>query len=245
VPPVPYALELSQLCKTYGRARAVDAVSCRVDSGAAVALLGPNGAGKTTLLKLCSTLLRPTSGSLRLAGFDAVDQGSEVRRRVALLGHDAYLYPDLTAVENLSFYARLYGVADAARRIDEVAERLALRGFAHRPVRTFSRGMLQRCALARVLLQQPDVLLLDEPFTGLDLEARANLSAALERLHRDGTTLVMTTHDLDEALRLCTSALVLRSGRLLWQGELAGVASFDLRAHYSALLTTTATDRAS
>jgi len=233
---VSYALELSRLCKTYGRARAVEGVSCQVASGEAVALLGPNGAGKTTLLKLCSTLLRPTSGSLRLAGFDAGDQGSEVRRRVALLGHDAYLYPDLSAFENLTFYARLYGIGDAARRIDEVAERLKLRGFAHRPVRTFSRGMLQRCALARVLLQQPSVLLLDEPFTGLDLEARANLNAALEELHRGGTTLVMTTHDLDEALRLCTSALVLRHGRLLWHGALRGIATVDFRAHYSELL---------
>jgi len=240
---VPFALELSQLSKAYGRARAVDGVSCRVAGGEAVALLGPNGAGKTTLLKLCSTLLRPTSGALRIAGFDAVDEGSEVRRRVALLGHDAYLYPDLSAVENLTFYARLYRIAAAARRVDEIVDRLALRGFAHRPVRTFSRGMLQRCALARVLLQQPTVLLLDEPFTGLDLEARANLHAALAQLHRDGTTLVMTTHDLDEALRLCSSALVLRRGRLLWQGTLAGDTPFDLRRHYAELLATAPTDR--
>jgi heme exporter protein A len=226
------ALELSELTKSFGRTRAVDRVSATIEAGASAALLGPNGAGKTTFLKLCSTLLRPSAGALRIAGYDAVNAGIEVRRRTALLGHDAYLYPDLSALENLLFYARLFKIPHPRERALAAIERLGLSGFSHRPVRAFSRGMLQRCTLARVFLQRPEVLLLDEPFSGLDLDARTILHEVLTDLSKGGTTLIMTTHDLEEAASLCTSSLILVRGRLAWHGALSTMPAADLRRQY-------------
>jgi heme ABC exporter ATP-binding subunit CcmA len=218
---MPAALEVEQLSKRFGPTRALDGVTWAAEAGSAVLLLGPNGAGKTTLLGLCATLLRPSGGRVRLFGLDTAQHGPAVRRRLAVLGHESFLYPDLSARENLRFYARLYGVADAVACIDALIERLGIAGWSHRPVRVLSRGMLQRCALARVLLHAPDLLLLDEPFTGLDLAARDLLCEVLGQAHRQGTTLLMSTHELELGFRLCTDALVLAGGRVAWQGGIA------------------------
>src|SRR5512139_4057332 len=149
------ALTLDGLRKRFGRTYAVDGISLEIPAGAAVALLGANGAGKTTFLRLCATLLRPTAGSVMVFGIDAQHQGAAARRRLGVLGHDSFLYADLSAAENLLFYARLFGVADPNRRVAAMLERLDLVGWAQRPVRTLSRGLMQRCALARALLHQP------------------------------------------------------------------------------------------
>jgi heme exporter protein A len=215
------AIEVFGLRKRYGRSLALGGLTVSVESGAAVALLGPNGAGKTTFLRLCATLLRPTAGKLQLFGLDAANHGPAVRRRLGVLGHESLLYPDLTPTENLLFYARLFRVVGGAARVGELIERMELHGWAHRPVRTLSRGLVQRCALARVLLHRPELLLLDEPLTGLDFDARATLAEVLREEHRRGTTLVMSTHELAAGLDLCTSALVLTRGRLAWQGAIA------------------------
>ncbi len=233
---MPAAVEIARLSKRFGRTVALDDVSLTIDSGAAVALLGPNGAGKTTLMRLCTTLLRASHGSVRLFGHDAAADGGAVRRRIGVLAHESLLYADLTPVENLTFYARLFKLAQPAARIAALIEHLQLTGWAHRPVRTLSRGLLQRCALARVLLHQPDVLFLDEPFTGLDLDARATLCAVLADAHRSGTTLVMSTHDLPVALELCTSAVVLVRGRLAWHGPIAAERAAVFEEHYRRLI---------
>ena len=215
---MPAALEVEHLTKRFGRTPALEDVSAAVAAGEAVLLLGPNGAGKTTLLRCAATLLKPSRGAVRIAGLDAARDGTAARRRLAVLGHESFLYQDLTPTENLAFYARLYRVAGAAARVDALLDRLGLRGWAQRPVRTLSRGLVQRCALARVLLHEPDLLLLDEPFTGLDAEARALLSTVLREAHARGTALLMSTHDLPLGLDLCERALVLAGGRLAWQG---------------------------
>jgi heme ABC exporter ATP-binding subunit CcmA len=211
----PAALEVERLGKRFGRTVALTGVSCAVPAGEAVLLLGHNGAGKTTLLRLCATLLTPSEGRVCVAGLDAGRHGAAVRRRVAVLGHESFLYPDLTAHENLTFYARLYGLADARARVEERLDRFALRGWAHRPVRTLSRGLVQRCALARVLLHDPRLLLLDEPFTGLDLAARELLCEQLQAARVAGVAVVMSTHDVPLGAALCQRALVLARGALI------------------------------
>jgi heme exporter protein A len=218
---MPAALELEQLSKRFGRTLALDHVDWAIERGAAVALFGPNGAGKSTLIRLCATLLRPTTGRVRILGMDALREGRAVRRRIAVLGHESWLYPDLTPRENLQVYARLFGIRDAHARIDHLLERLGLVGWSQRPLRVLSRGLVQRCALARVLLHEPAVLFLDEPFTGLDLDAREQLSAVLADAHRRGTTLLMSTHDVGIGLGLCAHAAVLVRGRIAWHGPVA------------------------
>jgi heme exporter protein A len=228
---MPAALEVEHVSKRFGNTLALDDLDWTVERGDAVALFGPNGAGKTTLLRLCATLLRPSHGTIRVLGLDAATRGPAVRRRIAVLGHESWLYPDLSARENLRFYARLFGVADAPARVAALIEQLGLEGWSHRPVGVLSRGLLQRVALARVLLHEPDLLLLDEPFTGLDLEARDWLCAVLRDAHRRGVTLVMSTHDVGHGLALCTAALILTRGRIAWQGPVSGgdAASFETR----------------
>lgn len=211
----PAALEVERLGKRFGRTAAVHAVTCAIPAGEAVLLLGHNGAGKTTLLRLCATLLSPSEGRVRVGGLDADSHGIAVRRQIAVLGHESFLYPDLTAHENLTFYAHLYGLADAGALVEEQIDRFALRGWAHRPVRTLSRGMLQRCALARVLLHGPRLLLLDEPFTGLDVAARELLGEQLRAAHARGAAMVMSTHDVPLGAALCQRALVLARGTLV------------------------------
>jgi heme exporter protein A len=232
---MPVALEASRLSKRFGRTLAVNDVSVSLDVGSAVAVLGPNGAGKTTFLRLCTTLLRPSSGTIRLFGIDAASRGASVRRRIGFLGHESLLYPDLTAAENLLFYARLFRIRDSTARIATLIERMQLSGWVNRPVRTLSRGLLQRCALARVLIHQPEILFLDEPFTGLDLDARETLCEVLSETRLTGTTILMSTHDLEAGFRLCSSALVLVRGRLAWQGSISPTERLAFEHRYRTL----------
>jgi ABC-type multidrug transport system ATPase subunit len=176
-----------------------------------LAVLGPNGSGKTTLIRLLATLLRPTSGQLAICGFDAAQDGQEARRRLGVVLHETLLYPDLTVMENLAFFARLYHVAAAAQRGAALAERFGLDALRDSRVRRLSRGQQQRAALARALLHEPPVLLLDEPDTGLDATAFERLRAELTS--ETGRTVVLTTHQPAHALTLATHLLLLRDGR--------------------------------
>jgi heme exporter protein A len=232
---MPAALEVEHLSKRFGSTLALDDLTWSADRGAAVALFGPNGAGKTTLLRLCATLLRPTAGRIRILGLDIGSEGPAVRRRIAVLGHESWLYPDLGPRENLRFYARLFQVAEPQRRIDALIDQLGLGGWSHRPVRALSRGLIQRCALARVLLHDPEVLFLDEPFTGLDLDARELLCDVLRDVHARGATLIMSTHDVALALAVCSTALVLVRGRIAWHGAVAAGEAAAFEALYRTL----------
>ncbi|MFI5366200.1 MAG: heme ABC exporter ATP-binding protein CcmA [Candidatus Binatia bacterium] len=214
------AIETRGLRRRFGGMVAVDGIDLIVTCGEAVAVLGPNGAGKTTLLRMLATLLRPSAGTVRLFDHEVRDGGAAARRRVGFLSHRSFLYPDLTPTENLEFYARMFGVPTPGARVRSLIDEVGLAGWAHRPVRTLSRGLEQRCALARALLHAPDLLLLDEPFTGLDIDAGTMLRDTLRRAHAGGTTLLMTTHDMTRALEICGRAVILVHGRLVWDGSI-------------------------
>jgi heme exporter protein A len=225
-------VETRGLGRRFAGITAVQDLDLTVTPGEAVAVLGPNGAGKTTLLRLLATLLRPSAGSLRLFDRPLRDGGAEARRRIGFLSHQSFLYPDLTPTQNLEFYARMFGVRAAAARVAELIEQVGLIGWAHRPVRTLSRGLEQRCALARAVLHEPQLLLLDEPFTGLDVHAAAILADMLRQAHARGTTLLMTTHDLARAFELCTRAVILARGRLRWSGVISAAGREEFEQVY-------------
>jgi heme exporter protein A len=186
-----------------------------ISSGEFIALLGANGAGKSTLLKMMATLSTPTHGELYLFDESVRTHSLAVRRRIGLIGHSAMMYRDLSALENLIFFGRLYGVNQPHARADELLERMALSHRAADPIKTFSRGMLQRVAIARALMHDPDLLLADEPFAGLDAPSARMLEGMLESLHGEGKTIILTTHDLHQGLNLAHRVLVLRQGELV------------------------------
>ena len=202
--------------RSYAGVPVLSGVDLVVRGGDAVALLGANGAGKTTLLRILALLLRPAGGRLSLFGTEARAAPPALRRRIGYVGHESLCYPDLTAAENLAFYARLFAVPDAATRIAELLAWAGLEAAAQRPVRVYSRGMGQRLALARALLHAPDLLLLDEPFAGLDAEAVVALQERLVALRSAGHAIVLTTHDLERAAPVATRLAVLHRGRIVW-----------------------------
>jgi heme exporter protein A len=212
------AIRARGLVRAFAGVPVVAGVDLSVAAGEALVLLGPNGAGKTTLVRMLATLVRPTAGELRLFGADAGAAPPALRRRIGYAGHESLCYPDLTAAENLAFYARLFDVPDAPARIAALLAEAGLDGAGRRAVRSFSRGMLQRLALARALLHEPDLLLLDEPWSALDPAAAEALSERLVALRTAGRALVVTTHDLARATTLATAAAVLARGRIAWTG---------------------------
>ena len=214
-----HAIELREVTKRFSSLEVLRGITLAVQRGEAFALLGPNGAGKTTLIRIVATLLRQDSGEVRVLGHDTRDEAREVRRRIGVVSHNPFLYEELTARENLEFYARAYGVEES--RVDDLLERVNLAEREHDLVSTFSRGMKQRLSIARALLHSPPVLLLDEPTTGLDPKGRRDFYALLGELLGGGTTLLMTTHHMDEAERLCSRGAVLLSGRVVATGELS------------------------
>ncbi len=186
-----------------------------VEEGSVLTLFGPNGAGKTTLLKILAGLLRPSAGSVVIAGVDATRAPNSLRRIIGMISHQPYLYPQLTGKENLEFYARLYGLDDPRGRATRMLEQLSLTAAGGKEVGAYSRGMQQRLAVARALLHDPRVLLLDEPFTGLDQQGREQLSTLLHGLRDGRRTVVMTTHDIAEGLDLSDRLAVLARGTVV------------------------------
>ena len=208
------AIEAKHLSKAFGARKAVDDVSFALPEGSFLSIFGPNGAGKTTLLRVLATLARPTSGEASIAGIDIKENPDDARGRIGLISHQSMLYPDLTAEENLLLYAQLYGVVDPQARVDELLDAV---GLSHRRldlVRTFSRGMTQRVSIARALVHDPDVVFLDEPYSGLDPHAVDIFDALIEQVRGD-RTFVMVSHDLAKGFSMCTHALVLARGRVV------------------------------
>lgn len=212
----PCAIEARGLVKQFGARRALDGVDLALPQGAFLSIFGPNGAGKTTLLRELALLTRPSRGSLRMLDIDALEEPDALRSRIGLISHKSMLYGDLTAQENLAFFASLYGVtgAPAQERIDELLRLVELDHRRNDCVRTFSRGMQQRLSIARALINDPDLVLLDEPYSGLDPHAAELFDRLLERV-REGRTFVMVSHDLDKGYDLCTHALILAQGRVV------------------------------
>ena len=208
------SLRLVEVSRSYGRRRALNKVSLRADAGTITTLLGANGAGKSTLLSIASTLLPPSSGEVRYGDVDARQGGSALRARIGLLAHDLYLYPELTAAENLRFFASVYGLANVERRVGVALDRAGLAERRDDSVSGFSRGMRQRLALERALIHEPRLVLLDEPFTGLDEAARGALRARLEAVRASGAIVLLTTHDTAAVAGLADASVSLADGRL-------------------------------
>lgn len=213
------AIEVRGLVRRYGYRRALDGVDLDVRRGGAVALYGPNGAGKTTLLRVLGTGLRPDRGTVAVLGFDRARDAAAIRRHVGILGHAPGLYRDLDVRTNVRFFARLQGVERPNRAADAWIERLGLAHRAGDPVRVLSRGLLQRVAIARAWVHDPDVLLLDEPFEGLDPVATRMLSDELARARAENRTVVLATHDVELGARLADGFVILGAGRVAERGD--------------------------
>jgi heme exporter protein A len=213
-------LRVEGLSRTYGSRFAIDEVTFALEEGEFLVVLGPNGAGKTTLLKTLARLIRPSAGSMWLDGEDWLAAPAERQRDIGVLSHASYLYDGLTALENLRFFGTLYGLRDPGARAREALATVGLEDVADRRVGYLSRGQVQRVAIARAVLHEPALLLLDEPYAGLDPRAAGRLSDALGALHAAGRTVVLTTHDLARSPAAATRYLVLVEGRARSEGSL-------------------------
>jgi heme ABC exporter ATP-binding subunit CcmA len=192
-------------------------VGLNIEPGSTMALLGRNGAGKTTLLRIIAGLSRPSRGTVKIQGADAREQST--RQSIGILGHGIALYEELSAIENLTLFGRLYGLADARKRADQMLERVGLARVRDGLAREFSRGMRQRLAVGRAFLHDPEVLLLDEPFTALDDRAIAVLQSMIQEMRHRGRTIIMSTHQLREALELASHVALLQRGQIVHTGE--------------------------
>jgi heme exporter protein A len=228
---------LDRVTKVYGRQRALAGVTLELEAGTICALLGHNGAGKSTLLSILATLLRPTSGEVRYGAVPHGRAAQELRGTIGLVAHDSFLYADLTARENLRLYARLYGLAEPEARAAELIARVGLEAAQDRVVRTYSRGMQQRLALARALVHDPPLLLLDEPFTGLDRSAVEMLKELLVERRAAGAILLLVTHDLEIAAELCGHLAILKGGKVADDARLTARLGYaELKDRYHAVV---------
>ena len=227
-------LEIEGLTRYYGSQPALDDVTVTLEPGAFLAVLGPNGAGKTTLVKTIARLVRPSEGRIALDGEDWLAAPSERQSEVGMLSHATYLYDGLSAIENLLFYGTLYGLTDPETSARAALASVGLEEMADKRAGTMSRGQSQRLSIARAVLHGPRLLLLDEPYAGLDPHASGRLSSALESLSREGRTIVLTTHDLERAPSAASRYLVLVDGRVRARGSRSELPEFELRAAYEA-----------
>jgi heme ABC exporter ATP-binding subunit CcmA len=207
-------LRVDDVARYYGRRKALAQISFTCEPGEIVGLLGPNGAGKSTLLNILATLLTPSKGTIQYGDQTAID-GAAIRACIGMLGHDLFLYPELTARENLTFFGHLYGLHDVARLVETALSRAGLAERGDDLVSGFSRGMRQRVALERALLHDPRLILLDEPFTGLDQASTVALVERLRDRQRAGCVIVLATHDLDVADGVLSRAVYLKNGRMV------------------------------
>lgn len=225
-------IQVRKLVKRFGPKVVLRGVDFEVEQGEFVVLLGPNGAGKTTFLRILASLARPTMGEVWIAGYRIPQQAALVRRSVGVISHQPLLYGDLTAEENLIFYGRLYDLHTLNQRVDQVLSLVGLNVQRRDLVRRFSRGMQQRLAIARAILHDPELLLLDEPHTGLDQEAASMLDVVLKEVAAKGRTVVMTTHDLARAADLGTRVDILSKGLIVTSRERSQLDPLDLPELY-------------
>ena len=213
-------IQVENLSKTFGLLPALRGLDFSVERGESVLLFGANGSGKSTLLRLLSGLSKPTAGSIRIGGWELPREAMSVRAQIGLVAHQPLLYENLTAKENLDFFGKLYGIKADEReaRGGELLQQVGLGRRAHTLVRTFSRGMKQRLSIARALLHQPDILLLDEPYSGLDQAACELLDELLAGAKHDGRTVILSTHQVARAPSTAERALVLSGGKIAFDG---------------------------
>jgi heme ABC exporter ATP-binding subunit CcmA len=228
-------IETRGLVKTYDLLIVLRKLDLQIERGEFVTLLGPNGSGKSTLLRLLSGLGKPTSGAIFIGGWELPREAAAVRAQIGMVSHRALLYENLTARENLRFFARLYNLQpqNVDARIRLLLEQVGLAKRGDSLVRTFSRGMQQRLSIARALLHDPAVLLMDEPYTGLDQDAAQTLDSLLTQAYSDGRTIVMTTHDLDRASRLASRVLILSRGIINYDAPASALDGAQLASRYT------------
>ena len=207
-------IKLEGVTRQFGLLPVLRGVNLHVRPGEFVALVGPNGAGKTTLLRIVATLLKATAGSITVGGWPLPEHADQVRRHIGLVSHQPLAYNDLSAEDNLLFFARLFGLEQPEERVIAALRTVGLYGRRRDYIRTFSRGMLQRLTIARVTLHEPEVLLLDEPYTGLDPTAVSLLDNLLQKEHQRGRTILMITHDLLHGRNQVDRTVMLHKGRI-------------------------------
>jgi len=228
-------ITIDNVVKQYGSQLVLRGASLQVDAGQFVTLVGANGAGKSTLLKMVATLSQPTSGSVTVGGWPLRSHAENVRQHLGLISHQSLLYPDLTAGENLHFFAKLYGIPDRNKRVQATLKRVGLSTRERDPVRTFSRGMVQRLTIARATLHEPDILLLDEPYTGLDQQASNVLDQLLQAEKSAGRTILMITHDL-HSLSFCDRVVMLHKGKIGREWDATAIDKEEIIAQYQSIL---------
>ncbi len=210
-------MRVRRLWKYYGHFPALRGLDLELERGRFLTVFGPNGAGKTTLIKVLSTQIKPSEGLVEVGGHDVIDAADRVRGQIGVISHNTYLYPSLTAFENLRFYGRMYRVSDLEERSRELLERVGLRGREDDRVSEYSRGMQQRLSIARALLHEPEIMFLDEPYTGLDQHASRMLRGVLDTLHDGRRTIFMVTHNLEEGLEMCDEVAIQVAGRICYR----------------------------
>lgn len=226
-------LKVRSLSKNFGHLKALQDVDLELEKGKSIAIFGDNGAGKTTLIKIISTLMNPTSGKIFVNDLDLTSDGDKIRKSLGLVSHSLFLYSELNAIENLRYFGRLYGVGDLDDRITNLLGKFGLLPRMYDSVRTFSRGMLQRLALARAVIHKPDFLLLDEPFTGLDRSASQLLMNYLEEHKAGGGTSLMVTHDLQRGFESADQLAILSEGRMVWKSDSSSLSLDEFKKVYS------------
>jgi len=236
-------LELRAVSKFFGDLPALKGIHLRIQPGESILLYGPNGAGKTTLLRVLATLARPTEGQVLLDGGEIHRDPALAKALIGFASHSTFLYGELTPRENLKFIGTLFGLESLDKKIDAALDQFGLRDRAHVLVRELSRGMQQRVSLGRALLHDPEFLLLDEPFTGLDTEAKKNLETLLRKLPERGKALVFSSHDFEHGQTLARRLVALEEGRVLYDGPLALAPLETLRIGESSQRTTESTQR--
>jgi heme exporter protein A len=210
------AIAISGLTKRFGFTVALDDIHFQLEQGEFLAMFGPNGAGKTTFLQILSTLTSPSSGKICLLGHDLAHSGKTIRALIGVLSHNPFLIPTLTARENLKFYGQMFGVRNLKQRIETLLGQVGLLEHRNQSVETFSRGMQQRLAIARAIIHTPRILLLDEPFTGLDQDGIALLKQILQNFLKAGKTIVMTDHNFARGLEFCTKVVIVNHGEFVY-----------------------------
>ncbi len=222
--------------KTFGYNRALKNVDLDIMPGEFWVFFGPNGAGKTTLTAVLATLLKPTGGQLYIGGSQVTENDASIRLRIGLVSHQTFLYNDLTAYENLLFYGKLYELDNLSETVSHILEKVGLGRWADQRVRIFSRGMQQRLAIARALLHDPQILLLDEPYAGLDQHAIRQFRGLLDTLHTENHTIVLTTHDIRLGASLCTHVAFIVRGRIIYRVPREELDGTDLEELYFRLV---------
>lgn len=212
-----WAVETENLKHSFGHIDALNGINLKVKVGDFLTIFGPNGAGKTTLIKVLSNLIHPSSGKAFIHGDDISESKDAIRSKIGLISHNTFSYNNLSPYENLMFYGKLYGLSNPDTRIKELLEEVELSHRLHDPVRTFSRGMQQRLSIARAMLNNPSIVFLDEPYTGLDLHAAKILTGILKKLHTDQNTIIMITHNLKQGLEISDQVVIMASGKIVFQ----------------------------